>query len=116
MEPPSLRQDALETYKSVRKRFYEEADAVFGPGFFSMSEYYFMKKMGSSPFAMLFSEPRVVYDEWTRIFKEEDRVKTLFRNVAGPGYSSLLADIQRNDGIRVWNFFHNLTRGFQIAA
>jgi hypothetical protein len=81
-----------------------------------MSEYYFMKKMGASPFAMLFSEPRVVYDEWAKIFKDEERVKMLIRNVAGPGYSTLLADIRRNDGIRVWNFFHNLTKGFSVAA
>ena len=116
MEPLSEKAEALDTYKAVRKRFYDEADAVFGPGFFSMSEYYFMKKVGSSPFAMLFSEPRVVYDEWARMFKEEERVKTLIRNVAGPRYSTLLADIQRNDGIRVWNFFHNLTKGSPIAA
>ena len=116
MESLSAKTDALDTYKAVRKRFYEEADAVFGPGFFSMSEYYFMKKVGSSPFAMLFSEPRVVYDEWAKMFKEEERVKTLIRHVAGPRYSTLLADIQRNDGIRVWNYFHNLTKGNPIAA
>jgi hypothetical protein len=81
-----------------------------------MSEYYFMKKMGSSPFAMLFSEPRVVYDEWARIFKEEARVKMLIQKVAGPGYSTLLGDIQRNDGIRVWNYFHNLKKGLSMAA
>jgi hypothetical protein len=65
---------------------------------------------------MLFSEPRVVYDEWARIFKDEERVKSLIRNVAGPGYSTLLADIQKNDGAAVWNYFHSMKKSFSIPA
>ena len=66
-----------------------------------MTEYYYIKKTGLNPFAMLFSEPRVVYDEWTRMFKGEEPVRMLIENVAGPRYSTLLANIQRNDGIKV---------------
>lgn len=67
---------ALNTYKAIRKRFYDAADTVFGPGFLSMTEYYFMKKKGYNPFAMLFSEPRIVYDEWVAMFKGEACKKT----------------------------------------
>jgi hypothetical protein len=106
----------LETYKAVRKKFYEAADAVFGPGFFSMTEYYYIKKTGLNPFAMLFSEPRVVYDEWIRMFKGEEPVRMLIENVAGPRYSTLLAHIQRNDGIKVWDFFNKMAQGLSVAA
>jgi hypothetical protein len=107
---------ALDTYKAVRKKFYEAADQMFGPGFFSMAEYYYMKKTGSSPFAILFSEPRSVYDEWVQILKGEEQVEKLIQRVAGPGYSTLLGDIRRNDGIKVWTFFDNKTNSFSLPA
>jgi hypothetical protein len=116
VESRATEDTALETYKMVRKKFYEAADSVFGPGFFSMTEYYYMKKTGYSPFAMLFSEPRVVYDEWVRMFKGEEPVNALFEKVAGPGYSSLLSDVKRNDAIRVWNSLHKMSRDFSLAA
>ena len=112
--PASL--SRIDIYRAVRKMFYDAADAMFGPGFFSMTEYYFLKKTGFSPFAMLFSEPRIVYDEWARIFKGEGPVLRLIQDVAGPGYRVLLGDIQRNDGVRVWNFFQKATRSHSIAA
>lgn len=107
---------ALERYKAVRRKFYEAADALFGPGFLSMTEYYYTKKTGLNPFALLFSEPRVVYDEWITMFKGEEPVRMLVENVAGPRYSTLLEHIQRNDGIKVWNFFNKMTQGFSVAA
>lgn len=107
---------ALETYKQVRKRFYESADEIFGPGFLSMTEYYYMKTTGNSPFATLFSEPRVVYDEWVRMFKGEEPVRNLIERVAGPRHNALLQDIQRNDGARVWNFFSGASPSFSLAA
>lgn len=113
---PNASQSGFDIYRFVRKRFCDTADAMFGPGFFSMTEYYFLKKTGFSPFAMLFSEPRIVYDEWSRIFKGEGPVIKLIRDVAGPGYSSLLGDIQRNDGVRVWNYFQNTTTSHSTAA
>lgn len=116
MESQVAEEAALETYKAVRRKFYEAADAVFGPGFFSMTEYYYIEKTGLNPFAMLFSEPRVVYDEWIRLFKGEEPVRMLIENVAGPRYSTLLAHIQRNDGIKVWDFFNKMAQGFSVAA
>lgn len=107
---------ALDTYKAVRKKFYEAANPVFGPGFFSMAEYYYMKKNGASPFAMLFYEPRAVYDEWVKLFKGEEAVRKLLESVAGPRYSTLLDDIRRNDGIRVWDFFNKMNAGLSVAA
>jgi hypothetical protein len=107
---------ALETYKDVRKRFYESADAIFGPGFLSMTEYYYMKRTGYNPFAMLFSEPRAVYDEWVRMFKGEEPVRNLIEKVGGPRHSALLRDIQRNDGSQVWNFFNNGSYNLSLAA
>ena len=105
-----------ETCKAVRKRFYEAADSVYGPGFLSMAEYYFIKNKGSSPFAMLFSEPRIVYDEWARIFKGEKPVISLIEKVAGTGHYALLHKIQNNDGTGVWRFFRGLTRSYSIPA
>ncbi|HKU49992.1 MAG TPA: hypothetical protein VJP79_08580 [Nitrososphaera sp.] len=99
---------ALETYKAVRKKFYEAADETFGPGFLSMTEYYYMKTKGLSPFSTLFSEPRVVYDEWVRLFRGEEPVRLLVEKVAGPGYSVLLQSMQRNDGIKVWDFLDKM--------
>lgn len=100
----------LDTYKAVRKRFIEAGDSVFGPGFISMAEYYFMKKVGRSPFAMLFSDPRVVYDEWVWMFKGEEPIRKLLEKAAGPGYAPVLEDIKRNDGTKVWNAFHDVRR------
>lgn len=99
---------ALDTYKAVRRKFIEAGDSVFGPGFISMAEYYFMKKNGHNPFAMLFSEPRVVYDEWVWMFKGEEPVRKLVEKAAGPGYAPILTDIKRNDGLKVWNAFHRM--------
>lgn len=99
---------ALDTYKAVRKKFMEAGDLVFGPGFISMAEYYFMKKNGHNPFAMLFSEPRVVYDEWVWMFKGEEPVRKLVEKAAGPGYAPILEDIKRNDGWKVWDAFYRM--------
>ena len=116
MESQVAGEAALETYKAVRRKFYEAADALFGPGFLSMAEYYYTKKTGLNPFALLFSEPRIVYDEWITMFKGEEAVRTLIENVGGPRYSTLLAHIQRNDGIKVWDFFNKSIQGFSVAA
>jgi hypothetical protein len=107
---------ALETYKMVRKKFIEAGDSIFGPGFLSMAEYYFMKKNGRSPFAMLFSEPRTVYDEWVWMFKGEEPVKKLVEKAVGPGYKTLLEDIKSNDGLRVWNRFYSITGRTAVAV
>ena len=106
----------LDTYRAVRKKFHYVADAIFGPGFLSMAEYYFIKTNGCSPFPMLFSEPRVVYDEWVKIFKGEEKVRYLIEQVEGPGHRVLLGYIQRNDGIKVWNFFQKISRKVSLAA
>jgi hypothetical protein len=100
---------ALDTYKMMRKKFIEAGDSIFGPGFISMAEFYFMKKNGHSPFAMLFSEPRAVYDEWVWIFKGEEPVRKLVEKATGPGYLQILNDIKRNDGVSVWNAFHSMS-------
>ncbi|AFU59602.1 hypothetical protein Ngar_c26810 [Candidatus Nitrososphaera gargensis Ga9.2] len=107
---------ALDVYKATRRKFIEAGDAVFGPGFLSMTEYYFMKKKGHSPFAMLFSEPRIVYDEWVWMFKGEEPVRKLLEKAAGPGYMPLLEDIMRNDGVRVWNTFYNMASSRTTAV
>ena len=100
---------ALDIYKVTRRKFIDAGNAVFGPGFLSMAEYYFMKKNGRNPFAMLFSEPRAVYDEWVWMFKGEEPVRKLVEKAVGPGYALLLEDIRRNDGMRVWNTFYSMT-------
>ena len=107
---------ALDAYKAVRKRFIEAGDYMFGPGFLSMTEYYFMKKTGYNPFAMLFSEPRTVYDEWVKAFKGEEPVRKLVEKAAGPGYMRLLEDIKRNDGLGVWNALYNLSGKTAMTA
>lgn len=106
---------ALDTYKAVRKKFIEAGDSVFGPGFLSMTEYYFMKKNGHNPFAMLFSEPRAVYDEWVWMFKGEEPVRKLLEKAVGPGYMPLLQDIKSNDGLKVWNAFYKMTSRVAVA-
>jgi hypothetical protein len=107
---------ALETYKAVRKKFIEAGNSILGPGYLSMTEYYFMKKNGHNPFAMLFSEPRKVYDQWVWMFKGEEPVRKLVEKVVGPGYMPLLKDIKSNDGIRVWNKFSELTGRTAVAV
>ena len=107
---------ALDIYKMTRKRFYEAADSVFGPGFLSMAEYYFMKRTGYNPFAMLFSEPRRVYDEWVVVFKGEEPVRALFENAAGADYSRLIEYVKRNDGVKVWDFLNKMSTGMSLAA
>lgn len=107
---------ALDTYKAVRKKFIEAGDSVFGPGFISMAEYYFMKKNGHNPFAMLFSEPRIVYDEWVWMFKGEEPVRKLLEKAAGPGYMPILEDIKRNEGVMVWNAFFKMSGRTAVAV
>lgn len=107
---------ALDTYKAVRKKFIEAGDSIFGPGFISMAEYYFMKKSGHNPFAMLFSEPRIVYDEWIYMFKGEEPVRKLLEKAAGPAYLPILEDIKRNDGVKVWNAFSNISGRTALVA
>lgn len=106
---------ALDIYKAVRKKFIEAGDSVFGPGFLSMAEYYFMKKSGHNPFAMLFSEPRVVYDEWVWMFKGDEPVRKLLEKAVGPGYMPVLKDIKSNDGLKVWNAFYLMTGKTAVA-
>lgn len=104
-------EEALDTYKTVRKRFFEAGDATFGPGVMSMAEYYFMKKNGRNPFAMLFSEPRAVYDQWIEIFKGEQAVERLLEKAAGPAYRSpLIESVKRNDPLRLWNILYMMSR------
>ena len=107
---------ALDTYKAVRKKFIEAGDSVFGPGFLSMAEYYFMRKTGYNPFAMLFSEPRTVYDEWVIAFKGEEPVRKLIEKTAGPSYTRLLEDIKRNDGLGVWNALYSVSSKMTTTA
>lgn len=107
---------ALNTYKAVRKKFIEAGDSVFGPGFISMAEYYFMKKNGHNPFAMLFSEPRIVYDEWVWMFKGEEPVRKLLEKAAGSSYAPILEDIKRNDGLKVWNAFYSMLGNAAMAV
>lgn len=99
---------ALDIYKATRRKFIEAGDALYGPGFLSMAEYYFMKKRGHNPFALLFSEPRIVYDEWVWMFEGEEPVKKLLEKAAGPGYMPLLEDMKQNDGVRVWNTLYKI--------
>jgi hypothetical protein len=99
-----------EAYRDVRRRFYDAGDSVFGPGVLSMAEYYFMKKKGCNPFAMLLSEPRVVYDEWVSMFKGEDIANKLIEKAAGQCYSNLLEHIKKNDGLKVRNMLQGLSR------
>src|SRR5262245_56228340 len=94
--------------------FIDAGDSVFGPGFLSMTEYYFMKKHGHSPFALLFSEPRRVYDEWVWMLKGEESVRKLVEKAVGPAYLPLLEDIKSNDGVQVWNRFNKM--GGRAAA
>ncbi|HZC89046.1 MAG TPA: hypothetical protein VE199_05450 [Nitrososphaera sp.] len=91
----------LDTYKQVRKKFIDAGDTEFGPGFISMAEYYFMEKTGYNPFAMLFSEPRIVYDEWIELFKGEEPLKRLFEKAIGPSYLIMLDAVKRNNGFAV---------------
>lgn len=107
---------SLDAYKAARGKFYESADKVFGPGFLSMTEYYYMRKNGTSPFATLFSEPRQVYEEWVRMFKGEEPVRRLLESVAGPAYPDLLDYIRRNDGVSVFDFFRRRSAGPSLAA
>lgn len=107
---------ALGTYKAVRKKFIEAGDSVFGPGFLSMAEYYFMKKNGHNPFAMLFSEPRTVYDQWAEMFHSERTVDLLVEKAVGTGYMPVLEDIKRNDGLRVWNALSSMANGRTAVA
>jgi hypothetical protein len=69
-----------------------------------------MKKRGCSPFAMLLSEPRVVYDEWVTMFKGEDIVKKLIEKAAGECHVTLLEHIKKNDGSRVRIALQGLSR------
>lgn len=108
METRIATETALDTYKAVRRRFFEAGDIVFGPGFLSMAEYHFMKKNGRNPFAMLFSEPRAVYDEWVRMFKGEEAVRKLLEEAVGPGYVRVLEGIKRNNGLEVWNSLYKM--------
>ncbi|HEY8140539.1 MAG TPA: hypothetical protein VIE86_05595 [Nitrososphaera sp.] len=103
-------ENKVEAYRDVRRRFYDAGDAVFGPGVLSMMEYYFMKKRGCNPFAMLLSEPRMVYDEWVNMFKGEDIVEKLIEKAAGQCYITLLEHIKKNDGLRVRNMLLGLSR------
>jgi len=115
MEQQSAEKITLATYRDVRKRFYDAGDTVFGPGVLSMTEYYFIKKTGCNPFAMLFSEPRVVYDEWVNMFKGEEMVRKLVEKAVGQCYMTLLDNIKKNDGLRVWSALHNLSSGTTVA-
>ena len=103
-------ENTIAAYRDVRRRFYDAGDEVFGPGVLSMTEYYFMKKRGCNPFAMLLSEPRVVYDEWVSMFKGEEVVKKLIEKAAGQCYLTLLENIKKNDGFRVWSTLQGLSR------
>lgn len=116
MEPRIAEDTALDTFKQVRKKFYEASNEVFGPGFLSMTEYYFTKKRGYNPFAMLFSEPSVVYEDWVVMFKGEEPIRKLLEKVAGRRYAMLLEDIKRNDGFRVWCLLHSLSGTTNVAA
>jgi hypothetical protein len=102
--------ETTDAYRDVRKRFYDAGDAVFGPGVLSMAEYYFMKKRGCNPFAMLLCEPRMVYDEWVSMFKGEDVVKKLIEKAAGQCYATVLEHIKQNDGLRVRLALQGLSR------
>lgn len=99
---------ALETYKLVRRKFFTAGEALFGPGVMSMAEYYFTRKVGRSPFSLIFSEPQTVYDGWVEIFKGERVVGQLIQKAVGPNYQSFISDMKRNDAIRVWSALEQL--------
>lgn len=90
-------------YKEIRRRFIEASDSIFGPGFLCMAEYYFIEKKGSNPFAMLFSEPLAVYEEWVETFKGEEPVRKLFERAVGPSHTNILENVKRNDGFTLRN-------------
>ena len=91
-------------FKEIRKRFMDASDNIFGPGFLSMVEYYFIEKKGNNPFVMLFSEPSIVYDEWIKTFRGEEPVRKLFEKAIGADKTAkVMENIKRNDGYALRN-------------
>lgn len=81
--------------------FYEAADEIFGPGCMSMMEYYFMKKTGCNLFIVLFSEPRIVYDELIHMIKGENSLAKLIEKVVGSNHELFLEDMKKNDPLKI---------------
>ena len=99
---------ALDTYRQVRKSFFQAGESLFGPGVMSMAEYYFTKKTGRNPFSLMALEPRTVYDEWVSIFKGERVVAQLIEKAVGPESGRFLEDMKSNDAIRTWSALERL--------
>jgi hypothetical protein len=81
--------------------FYEAA----GPGCMSMMEYYFMKKTGCNLFIVLFSEPRIVYDELIHMLKGENSLAKLIEKVVGSNHELFLEDMKKNDPLKIVTAF-----------
>lgn len=101
-------QGVLETYKKVRRRFFDAGDSIFGPGVMSMAEHYFTRKIGKNPFSMIFSEPKIVYQEWINQFKGDKVVGRLIEVAVGPDYLRFIDNMRRNDALQAWSFLERL--------
>ena len=99
---------ALDTYRQVRKSFFQAGESLFGPGVMSMAEYYFTRKTGKNPFSLMALEPRIVYNEWVGIFKGERVVAQLIEKAIGPESGRFLDDMKSNDAIRTWSALERL--------
>jgi hypothetical protein len=109
-------ENGLDTYKQIRRRFFVAGEQLFGPGVMSMAEYSFTRKVGRNPFAVLLTEPRVLYDEWIIAFKGAQTFEGLLSKIAGPGYQPLLESIKRNDAVDVWSIFERLLKGTDFVS
>ncbi|MEO9320483.1 MAG: hypothetical protein ABI361_07405 [Nitrososphaera sp.] len=112
--PPA--QEALETYKKVRRKFFDAGDFIFGPGVMSMAEHYFTNKTGKNPFSLMFSEPAAVYEEWVIQFKGDKTVEALIERAIGPDYERFMSDMKRNDALKVWSALDRLVSSKAIAS
>jgi hypothetical protein len=81
--------------------FCEAADDIFGPGCMSMMEYYSMKKTDCNLFIVLFSEPRIVYDELIHMLKGENSLAKLIEKVVGSNHELFLEDMKKNDPLKI---------------
>lgn len=107
---------ALETYKRVRSRFYEAANKMFGPGFMSMVEYYYMKKTGDNLFTMLFREPSKIYGYLADMMKGEDSANRLLGEIGGANHERLIRHMKGNDGHLVWGMLEKATTSEPLTS
>ena len=50
---------------------------------------------------MLFREPKIVYDEWTQMFKGENSVEELIEKAIGSNHRLFLENMKRNDPLKI---------------